>query len=96
MTGDLSMTVLIAVIAAALAGFVFGAAYFHALRRTADLVGERRGWLGPAALTVARIAGAVMLFTLLARLGGALPLLAGFLGFVAARARALHSARRAG
>ncbi len=96
MTSDLSMTVLMAVIAAALAGFVFGAAYFHALRRTAGLVGEGRGWLGPAALTAARIAGAVTLFALLARYGGALPLLAGFLGFLAARARALHSVRRTG
>ncbi len=95
MTGDLSMTVLMAA-TAAFAGFVFGAAYFHALRRTAGLIGVGRGWLAPAALTAARIAGAVTLFTLLARYGGALPLLAGFLGFLAARARALHSARRTG
>jgi hypothetical protein len=81
--------------AAALVGLALGLAYFEAVRRTADLLAGEAGWLGPAALTLARIMGAIIVLTFMAR-QGAMPLLAGFLGFLLARMIALCSARRAG
>lgn len=77
----------------ALAGLVFGLAYFRVLRRTVDLFAGGRGWVGPAALTLARIAGAVIVLSYMVRLG-ALPLLSGFLGFLLARIIVLRSAWR--
>jgi NhaP-type Na+/H+ or K+/H+ antiporter len=82
-------------LATALTGFAFGLVYFAALKRTVALYGAGRGWLGPTALTLGRLAVAVVLLVLAARLG-AVPLLAAFAGFLAARALALRAARRAG
>jgi hypothetical protein len=65
------------------------------LRRTVDLFASGRGWLEPAGLMLARITGAVVVLTFMARLGAML-LLAGFLGFLLARAITLRSARRTG
>lgn len=90
--GTLASTLVVAV-AVAFAGLALGLIYFHALRRTVDLFAGGRGWLWPAGLTFARIAGAVIVLTFVARLG-AMPLLAGFLGFLLARAVSLRSARR--
>jgi N-ATPase, AtpR subunit len=90
--GTLASTLVVAA-AMAFAGLALGLIYFRALRRTVDLFAGGRGWLGPAGLTLARIAGAVIVLTFMARLG-AMPLLAGFLGFLLARAVSLRSARR--
>lgn len=90
----LASTLLLAT-AMALAGFAFGLAYFRALRRTVDLIAGRQGWAAPIGLSLARLAGAVVLLTLMAQLG-ALPLLGGFLGFLTARMIAVRLARRAG
>jgi len=79
--------------AGAVAGFGFGVAYFAALRRTTDLFGAGGGRFVPVALTIGRLAGALVLFGVAARLG-ALPLLASFLGFLLARTVALRAARR--
>jgi hypothetical protein len=86
-----------AILAAAMAaaGAVFGLAYFAALHRTATLLAAGRGWMAPSALTLGRIGAAVVLLALIARLG-ALALIAAFLGFLAARAIALHVARGPG
>jgi hypothetical protein len=81
------------VLATASAGAAFGLVYFAALDRTVVLLAAGRGWLGPAALTFGRIAAATLFLALIARLGAA-PLLAAFLGFLAARAVALCAARR--
>jgi hypothetical protein len=80
--------------ATALLGLTLGLLYFRALQRTSDLLVSGHGWLRPAALTLARLMGAVLVLTFMARLG-AMPLLAGFLGFLLARMTALHSARSA-
>jgi hypothetical protein len=90
--GTLASTLVVAA-AMAFAGSALGLIYFRAMRRTVDLFAGGRGWLGPAGLTLARIAGAVIVLTFMARLG-AMPLLAGFLGFLLARAISLRSARR--
>ncbi len=90
--GTLASTLVIAA-AMAFAGLALGLIYFRALRRAVDLFAGGSGWLWPAGLTIARIAGAVTLLTFMARLG-AVPLLAGFLGFLLARAIALRMARR--
>lgn len=90
----LASTLLLAA-AMALVGFAFGLVYFRALRRTVDLLAGRQGWAAPIGLTLARVAGVVVLLTLMARLG-ALPLLGGFLGFLTARMIAVRHARRAG
>ncbi|MGE0333960.1 MAG: ATP synthase subunit I [Gammaproteobacteria bacterium] len=90
--GTLTST-LVLLAAMALSGLAFGLVYFRALQRTVDLFADGRGWLGPAGFTLARIAGAVIVLTFMARLG-AMPLLAGFLGFLLARAVSLRSARR--
>lgn len=95
MNADTLASTLVLLAAMAFAGLALGLIYFRALRRTVDLFASGRGWLGPAGLTLARIAGAVIILTLMTRLG-AMPLLAGFLGFLLARMIALRSARRAG
>jgi F1F0 ATPase subunit 2 len=76
-----------------LAGFLFGLAYFHAVRTTARYLAENKGWQIPTFLIVARLGGAIALLVYLARLG-AMPLLAGFLGFLLARAVATRPARK--
>jgi uncharacterized membrane protein len=73
-------------------GLVFGLAYFAALRRTTHLFSAGGGYLVPAALTLGRLAGAVVFFGLAARLG-ALPVLASFFGFLLARTVAVRTAR---
>lgn len=75
--------------AMAFAGCVMGLVYFLALRRTASLFAAGTGWARPLALSLGRIVMAVVLLALAARLG-AVALLAAFLGFLAARAVALH------
>jgi hypothetical protein len=77
------------------AGFAFGLGYFAALRRTVELYGARVARLVPIALTLGRIAAAI-LFLGLAVAQGALPLLAAFLGFLLARSLALRAARETG
>lgn len=82
----------------ALAGFAFGLAYFRMVRWTARCLADGArdgGWAGPAALTLARVAAAVVLLILAARLG-ALALLAAFLGFLVARTVALRRTERTG
>ena len=79
-------------LAAAVIGLAFGLVYFAALHHTVALFAAQRSWVGPAALTVARIGAAVILLALAARLGAA-PLLAAFIGFLLARAVALRRAR---
>jgi hypothetical protein len=78
--------------AAGFAGLALGACYFAALRRTVALFATGRGCRA-AALTLGRLAGAIIFFGLAARLG-ALPLLSSFLGLLLARMLALRSARR--
>jgi hypothetical protein len=82
-------------VAMGLAGFVFGLFYFAAVQRTAALLAARRGWRGPLALTLGRIAGAAIFLAFAAKLGGP-SLLSAFLGFLLARAVALRIAGRTG
>jgi hypothetical protein len=79
--------------AAALGGLVFGLMHFAALRRTVDLYSHGRSRLAAVALTLGRIAGAILFFGLAARVGS-LPLLSAFLGFLLARTLAVRAARR--
>lgn len=81
--------------AISVAGFAVGLVYFAMLRRTAELYGAGRGWLGPAALTLGRVAGVAILLAFAAKLGAG-PLLAAFLGFLVARMAMLHTVRRSG
>jgi hypothetical protein len=81
--------------AISVAGFAAGLVYFAMLRRTAELCGSACGWLGPAALTLGRVAGAAILLAFAAKLGAG-PLLAAFLGFLLARTAMLHTVRRSG
>ena len=76
-----------------LAGLGFGLLYFRAMRASVQrlLAGASPGKV--AGLTLARIAIAGAFASLLA-LWGAAALLAGFAGFLAARALALRAARR--
>lgn len=82
-------------LAMALTGLALGLLYFRALRRTADLFASGGDWRGPVLLSLSRLAAAVIVLGLMAKLG-AVPLLAGFFGFLAARMMALRAARRAG
>jgi hypothetical protein len=77
--------------AAAGLGLLFGLVHFAALRRTAELLGAGHR-LAPSALTLGRLAGAIVFYGLVARLG-ALALLSAFLGFLLARTAALRAAR---
>ena len=94
MTGSIVAVHLAGAVLSAVAGLAFGRAYFAALRRTVDVYVAGRQRLVPAILTLARIAGATV-FLAGAVQFGALPLLMAFLGFLGARALALHAARRA-
>jgi hypothetical protein len=76
----------------AAAGFGFGVIYFAALRRSAELYRARGARLVPIALTLGRIAGAILFFGLAVRFG-ALPPLTALLGFLLARSFALRAAR---
>ncbi len=78
----------------AVAGIMLGLVYFACLRRTVALFAGGGGWVGLAALTLARLgaAGVVLAFT--ARFG-AMALMAAFLGFLVARTIALRRAQRA-
>jgi len=76
----------------AVAGFGFGLGYFAAVRRTVGFYGAGGRALVPLALTLGRIAGAIVMFGCAARFG-ALPLLAAFVGFLLARTLALRAAR---
>lgn len=82
----------------AVAGLGFGGAYFAALRRTAELLAASGAGSGarllPAALTLGRLAVAIVFLGCAARVG-ALPLLTALAGFLAARALALRAVRRA-
>ena len=95
MTPDVSLMNLAWVLAAAVGGLAFGFFYFAALRRSIDLFVHQAGWVGPAVLTIGRIAAAAALFALLSRLGAAV-VLAAFLAFLAARGLALRAARQEG
>ena len=75
-------------------GFAFGLVYFAALRRTVMLFATGRGWFVPVALTLGRIAAAIIVLGLAAKLGAA-ALLAMFIGFLVARAVALRAGRSA-
>ena len=77
----------------ALSGFAFGLVYFAALERSVTLFASNRGWLGPLAFTLGRMAAAVLFLGLAAKLGASF-LLAAFLGFLLARAVSLRAARR--
>lgn len=92
MTALIPISALVAAMAAA--GFAFGLAYFAALRRSVAWLAAGSGWWRPAALTLGRIAAALVFLVLAAKLG-APALIAAFIGFLAARAAALR-ARRAG
>jgi hypothetical protein len=94
MTRDLLATLALAG-GMALAGVAFGIVYFTALRRSVSLYCEGRGRLGPVALTLGRLAAAALLLGLAAGLG-AVPLLASFLGFFAARVIALRAISKKG
>ena len=80
--------------AAAGAGIVFGRWYFALLRRTVSLYGTGGGNLAPSALTLGRLACAVVFLGLAARVG-ALALLGAFGGFLLARELAVRVSRRA-
>jgi fatty acid desaturase len=77
---------------AALAGLVFGWAYFATLRQTADLLVRPGRRHVAVVLTFARMLGAVTVLGL-AALWGALPLLATFVGFLVARNIAMRRGR---
>ena len=79
----------------AMAGLVFGALYFAALKRNVALFVGGCGWRGTLALMLGRLGAAVLFLVLAAKLG-AVPLLAAFLGLLAARFSALRAARKAG
>lgn len=79
----------------AFAGLLFGLLYFAVLRRTVALFVGDHGWSRPLALTLGRV-GASVAFLLVAAKLGAAPLLAAFIGFLIARALALHAERDAG
>ena len=81
--------------AMALAGLVFGALYFAALKRGVTLFVAGHDWRAPLALMLLRLGAAILFLALAAKLGAA-PLLAAFLGLLAARVLAVRGARKAG
>lgn len=96
MSGDTPIFALFLASSTALVGLTFGLVYFHVLLRSIDLLTAERGGLRlkRAGLTLVRIAGAVLVLTLIAWLG-ATQLLAGIFGFLLARSIALRWVERA-
>jgi hypothetical protein len=94
MTGPGLLPLLAEIAAALIAGLAFGGAYFAALNRTVSTFVAGTGRLVPIALTFARIAAAGVFFAFAASFGIA-PLLASFLGFLAARGVAVRAANGA-
>ncbi|AZG78846.1 hypothetical protein IYX23_01095 [Methylocystis sp. L43] len=92
MTHDAFPSIAGLALAMACAGFVFGRVYFAALRRTAVGIAAGNRWMFLLAFTLGRYGAAIILLGLSAQLG-AIPLLSMFLGFLAARGVALHSAK---
>lgn len=78
---------------AAVGGFALGWLYFRAVRWTAALYGAAGDWRVPALLTAGRLLVAALAFWAAARFGPG-PLLAAFVGFLAARRLATRRARR--
>ncbi len=79
----------------ALAGLGVGVAYFAALKRGVTLFVTDHGWRAPLTLMLLRLGGVILFLVLAAKLG-AVPLLAAFLGLLAARVLAVRAARKAG
>lgn len=75
------------------AGFALGTGYFASLRHGLELSVARRACSPYMLLALARLAAAALFFTFAVR-WGLPPLLAAFVGFLAARQLALHSARK--
>jgi len=94
MTVAASSLIVGALVAAGLAGFVFGLCYFAVVERTAVLLAARKGLLGPISLTLGRLAAATLFLALAAQFGDA-PLLSALFGFLLARTVALRKAGRA-
>ena len=91
---NISLTPTIALaVTTVFSGFAFGVFYFAVLERSVTLFASNHRWLGPLALTLGRIAAAVLFLGLAAKLG-ALSLLAALTGFLLARAASLRAARR--
>jgi hypothetical protein len=83
------VSIVVPAAAAALTGFIFGLAYFAAMRATVARIVAGAGWLLPTAFTAARMIAMAMLLFLMVRFG-AVPLLAAFIGFLIARQFALR------
>ncbi len=79
-------------IAACIGGVALGLAYFSALKRSTDVFAQDDGWRLALLLTVARFAGAAVVFFLIAQ-AGAVALISSFVGFLIARSLALAGAR---
>ena len=75
-------------------GLAFGWGYFAALRRGIDAYAARGSVLKSLLWMLARLAAAALFFAFAVR-WGAWPLVAAFLGFLAARQIAVRAARRA-
>lgn len=75
-------------------GLAFGWGYFAALRRGIEAYGARGAVLQSLLWMLARFAAAALFFAFAVR-WGAWPLVAAFLGFLAARQIAVRAARRA-
>ena len=84
----------LSLLAAALAGFGFGLAYFTMVRKTAALLAARCGWRKPLMLFLGRMAAAIVFLVVMAKLGAPV-LIAAFLGFLLARHMQLDSVKRA-
>jgi F1F0 ATPase subunit 2 len=79
-------------IAACIGGIALGLAYFTAMRWSTDAFVKGDDWRQALLLTLARLAGAGIVFVIIAQ-AGAVALLSAFVGFLVARALALSSAR---
>jgi len=84
----------LSLIAAVIAGFGFGLAYFTMIRRTATLLAAKSGWWEPLMLLLTRMVAAVVFLAVMAKLGASI-LIAAFLGFLLARHVQLDSAKGA-
>lgn len=93
MTGNLTPSTVLLLLAMAAGGLAFGLIYFATLRWTTEALGTGKGRQRAIVLSVGRVAAAVALFAGAVQLGAA-ALLATFAGFLLARAVMVRRARR--
>lgn len=92
MASATNLSWIIPLLAGAVTGYILGAVYFAQLRKSVERLVTAQAPVQAALAGIARLVLTVAVFALLAQ-WGAIPVIAGLVGFTAARQRAVSSAK---